>query len=359
MTEAGAGSFAAAGTGEYALLPATSVDHAALVAFTSAIWPELAPEARIRAFWWMRAGPEHAVAAVHRRSGEMAGLCGGRHCVFRMGGRDVPAVAICDWYVSPQHVGNGLGKRLVSHFDTAERFLYAFSISDAAIANFQKLGWSGPYRSFLLLLLLPPALAKHLARARQRIGLSFDVHERGGGEPLGTLGEAFDRIEARRIGAPAHMRRDAAEWSWRLSVAAGDRRYRICVARRAGEPVGYAVVRRMTPGRSRGLDRLRAAIITDLAAADDDAAVLGALAGEAVALAADLGARAMLTATTAVAHRAALTRVGFISPATPLVGRMLAPRAPQFMWLPRGAGEALSPDGLSLSFADVAIDLDL
>jgi hypothetical protein len=87
--------------------------------------------------------------------------------------------------------------------------------------------------------------------------------------------------------------------------------------------------------------------------------VLRALAGEAVALAADLGARAMLTATTTAAHRAALARIGFISPATPLVGRVLAQRAPQFMWLPRGAGQELSADDLSLSFADVAIDLDL
>ena len=77
----------------------------------------------------------------------------------------------------------------------------------------------------------------------------------------------------------------------------------------------------MTSGRSRGLDRLRGAIITDLAAVDDDKVLLGALAGEAAALAANLGARAMLTATTAPAHRAALAGIGFISPATLLVGR--------------------------------------
>jgi GNAT superfamily N-acetyltransferase len=343
---------------DYALVPAISVDHGALVDFVSAIWPEFAPEVRIRAFWWMRAGPEHAVAAVHRSSGAMAGLCGGRHCVFSIGDRDVPAVAICDWYVAPSHVGKGLGKLLVQHFEKPERFLYAFSISEAAIANFQKLGWTGPYRSSLLLLLIPPVLARHLVRLRRRGGLSFDFHERGGGEPLGTLSETLDRIEARRRGAPAHMRRDGTEWSWRLSVC-GERRYHFCVARRDGEPVGCVVVRRMTPGRSRGLDRLRTAIITDLAAVDDDAVLLGALAGEAVALAANLGARAMLTATTAAGHRAALAGIGFISPATPLIGRVLAPRAPQFMWLPRRAGQGLSAGDLALSFADVAIDLDL
>jgi len=358
MSDATGRPIAGQATDDYALMPAVSVDRGLLVDFVAAIWPELAPEIRIRAFWWMRAGPEHAVAAVHRASGAMAGLCGGRRCVFVIGGRDLPAVAICDWYVAPGHVGRGLGKRLVQHFEAPERFLYAFSISDAAIANFQKLGWMGPHRSSLMLLLVPPVLAKNLARLRRREGLSFDAHQRAGGEPLGTLGDALDRIEAQRAGAPAHMRRGAAEWSWRLSVC-GERRYRFGVARRDGEPVGYVVVRRMTPGRSGALDRLRTAIITDIVAVRDDPVVLGALAGEAAALAADLGARAMLTATTAAAHRAALARIGFISPATPLVGRVLASRAPQFMWLPRGPGQRLSAGDLSLSFADVAIDLDL
>jgi hypothetical protein len=38
---------------------------------------------------------------------------------------------------------------------------------------------------------------------------------------------------------------------------------------------------------------------------------------------------------------------------------VLAPRSPQFMWLPRGAGAPLAATDLALSFADVAIDLDL
>jgi hypothetical protein len=154
------------------------------------------------------------------------------------------------------------------------------------------------------------------------------------------------------------MRRDAAEWSWRLSVC-GERRYRISVARRDGEPSGYVAVRPMTPGRSRSLDRLRAAMITDLATTDDDPVLLAALAGEAVTIAADLGARAVVTATTTAAHRAALARMGFISPTVPLLGRLVASRAPQFMWLPRGPAAAFTAGDLSLSFADVALDLDL
>jgi GNAT superfamily N-acetyltransferase len=344
---------------DYALVPAVAVERAPLVDFVAAIWPELVPEERIRAFWWMRAAPEFAVAAVHRPSGAMAGLCGGRHCVWNIVGGSHPAVAICDWYVAPGHAGKGLGKRLVQHFDRPERLLYAFSISDAAIANFQRLGWVGPFRSSLMLLLVPPRLARHLARLRSRRGVTFDRHERAPAEALGALADALDRIEAQRASAlPAHMRRDAAEWSWRLSVC-GERRYCISVARRDGEPSGYVAVRPMTPGRSRSLDRLRAAMITDLATTDDDPAVLAALAGEAVAIAADLGARAVVTATTTAAHRAAFARMGFISPTVPLLGRLVAGRSPQFMWLPRGPAAAFSAGDLGLSFADVALDLDL
>jgi hypothetical protein len=348
-----------AATGSYALVPAISVPRQTLVDFVSTIWPQHAPEERIRAFWWTRAEPEQAIAAVDRSSGAMAGLCGGRHCVFRIGGRDVPTIAICDWYVAPAHAGKVLGRRMVRHFEKPERFLYAFSISDAAIAYLSRLGWTGPYRSSLSLLLVPPMLARGVAALRRRSSLAFDRHERGAAEPLGALGVALDRIEAqRRAGGPAHMRRDAAEWTWRLSVC-GARRYAISVARRGDEPTGYVAVRRMTPGRNRTLDRLRAAVITDLVAADDDPAVLDALAGEAVAIAARLGALAVLAATTTPAPRAALARMGFVSSATPLLGRVLAPRSPQFMWLPRGAGAPLAATDLALSFADVAIDLDL
>jgi GNAT superfamily N-acetyltransferase len=344
---------------DYELVPATSVAHDRLAAFVAMIWPEQAVEERIRAFWWKRAGPTFAVAAVHRPSGAMAGLCGGRHCEWTIAERPLPAVAICDWYVSPQHAGKGIGKRLVQHFDAPERFLYAFSISDAAIANFQKLGWAGPYRSSVGLLLIPPLIARHLAFLSAPNGLALQDYALAGGQPLGALGAALDHIETLRSrDAPPHMRRDAADWSWRLSVC-GERRYRFCVASRDGQPVGYVVVRQMTPGRSRRLDRLGAAIITDLVAANDDPAILRTLAARAVAIAAELHALVVVTATTTPAHQRALARMGFVSPALPLAGRFLLERSPQFMWLPRGAASALRADAMALSFADVAIDLDL
>lgn len=341
---------------DYDLAPATAVAKSGLIDFARAVWPDEAPHSAILSSWWRRAGPDCAVAAMHRPSGAMAGLCGGRPCRWSIKGRSLPAIAICDWYVAPAHAGKGLGKRLVAHFEALDRFLYAFSISPAAIANFKKLGWVGPHASSLMVLPLPRVLRVFSRRAGDS-ALAFDEYEVARAVPLGSLGPDLDAIEAARgPAAPAHMRRGAEEWAWRLAVC-GERRYRFSVVRRAGEPVGYAVVRRMVAGRSRMMDRLNAAIITDLVAVDDNPGVLRALGRRAVASAAELRAGLVTMATTSSAHRQA--PAGFLSPASPLVGGMLARRAPLFMWRPQGVAAGLQAQDMALTFADVAIDLDL
>jgi hypothetical protein len=287
----------------------------------------------------------------------MVGLCAGRPSEWMMSGRAHDVVAICDWYVAPDHEGKLLGRRLIRKFAAPGRMLYAFSISDVAADYLNRLGWVGPYASSLLVLPLP-RLARLLA-LRRRHDLQLHEHDIGGGEPLGALAGDLDRIEARRAGhARAHMKRGAAEWAWRLSVC-GERRYRFGVARRGGEPAGYVVVRRMTPGSSRLLGRLDGAIVTDLVAVDDDPAVLRALATQAVDIAAELRVAALLMATSVPAHGAALAATGFLSPQFPLLGRRLASRAPVFMWLPQGAAAGLRPDAVEITFADADVDLAL
>jgi GNAT superfamily N-acetyltransferase len=345
------------GSNDYAFVPAKSVPDSKLIAFASAVWPGRAPRERIDASWWRRAEEGCAVAAVHEPTGAMAGLCGGRPSQWMTAGRSGPAVAICDWYVDPGHAGRGIGKRLVQQFEAPDRFIHAFSISDAAIVNFQKLGWQGPYASSFMMLPLPRlARLLHLGSARLN---EWEFRERvltGGALPA-NLGDELDRIEAcTTAGALAHMRRDAAEWRWRLPIRA-ERTYRFCVAYRAGAPVGYVALRRLTPGRIRQLGRIEGAFITDLAA--EDAPTVRALALRAVAIAADMRAGVVLAATTIPAHQRALARLGFLSPAVPLIGKILARRAPQFMWLPRGPAAALVASDIAFTFADATIDFDL
>jgi hypothetical protein len=337
----------------YDVVSARAVDPDKLTDFAARVWPER-PRERILESWWLRAAPECSVAAI--AGGRMVGLCAGRPSEWVIGARVHPAVAMCDWYVAPDHEGRLLGRRLIRRFDAPDRMLYGFSISEVAINYLSRLGWAGPYASSLMLLLLP-----RLARLLPLPGGAGDPHveqyEVVGGGALGALAAELEAIEARRIGI-AHMARGAADWSWRLSVC-GERRYRFYVARRGGEPIGYVAMRRLTPGASRALGRLEAAILTDLVTVNDEPAVLHALARKAVEFAAESRVTVVLAATTSLAHQRALVRTGFLSPRLPLLGPRLQRRAPVFMWLPKGVAAALSPDAIEITFADSDVDLAL
>jgi hypothetical protein len=309
----------------------------------------------------MAAAPGCAVAALHQPTNTMVGLCGARPSEWVIGGAFYPAVSIGDWHVDPAHEGRLIGRRILRHFqEVSGRLVNAISISDVATAYVRRMGWKGPYRSSLMAMPLPSfARIGHRAITRDS-GLTFDEHAVGGdATTLGAVGDDLDRIEvARSSNSLAHMRRGADDWSWRLSIYR-ERVYRFCVARRAGAPVGYVAVRRMQPGTSRQLGKVPSAMIVDLVAVDDEREVLRAMGMRACAMAADMRVGVALFVTTSRAHRSALSSVGFLSPGTPLLGRLLAPRAPVVMWWPRGPGALLDPTAIEMTFADSTVDLDL
>ena len=107
------------------------------------------------------------------------------------------------------------------------------------------------------------------------------------------------------------------------------------------------------------MDHLRAALVTDLVAVDDEVAVLRSLANCSVASAGHLGAAAALTTTTVPAQQAALTAAGFLSPHVRLLGAMLAARSPRFMWMPEGPAAQLTTEIMTLTFADSDADFNL
>jgi GNAT superfamily N-acetyltransferase len=340
----------------YDFVPARSVEAARLVAFAAAVWPDR-PHDQLVKRWWRRADPSCAVAAVHNGTGAMAGFCSARPSDWMIDGQSIPTIAICDWYVDPAHAGKGIGKCLVQNFEMADQLVYTFSLSEAAVANFQKMGWVGPHSASLLVLPLP-ALAKLGAAffARRAPVEIEDFVIDAAGQGLGTLGAELDRIEASRLSDRPHMRRGESEWRWRFSVC-GARSYHFCLARRAGEPVGYAAVRRLMPGSSRQLGRIPGAMLTDLVAVRDDPAVLQALAIRAVAAAAGLGAAVVLAAANQQSQQHALAKAGFLSPKTPLLGGALAHRSPKYMWVPQGPGTRVTADAMALTFADSDVDL--
>ena len=317
----------------------------------------------------------------------MAGFCSARPSDWVIKRETVSTVAICDWYVDPAHAGKGLGKRLLQRFETVDKFVFAFSLSDAAVANFKKLGWAGPHRASLMLLPLPtiakirtaifaggtpveledwlfesaelsPVPAKRVLQDHVPLGDSAQCPlPLESAHALGALGPQLNRIEERRLSdGTAHMRRGEAEWRWRLSLC-GERSYHFCLARRAGEPVGYVAVRRLKPGSSRQLGRIPGAIVTDLVAVDDEPTVLRALSTRAATVASELGAAVVLAVTSRPSQRNALVSAGFLSPDFPLLGRPLTRRSPQYMWVPKGPGTHISASTIALNFADSDVDL--
>ncbi|MGA2125946.1 MAG: GNAT family N-acetyltransferase [Xanthobacteraceae bacterium] len=344
---------------EDAFVPARSIDDRRLLSFAAAAWPDRQPNDRILSSWWRRAEPGCAVAAVEPATGAMTGICAVRPAEWIVDGSPVSAVAICEWYVLPRHAGKGLGKRMARHLARPGQLVYAFSISDAAIANFKKLGWKGPCGSSLMVLPLPALASLPLRLVGASIGIDLHVRVLSGGDGLDDLAGDLDAIEARRAGdASARMRRGAAEWEWRLAVC-GERTYHVCVASVAGEAAGYVVVRKMTRGSSRVLGRLDAAMITDLVAVDDDPVVLRALVARAVTIAARLRVVLAAMATTVGPHRKALAACGFLSSGLPVLGPILKRRAPAFMWSPDGPGHLIDPDDVTFTFADSDVDLNL
>jgi Acetyltransferase (GNAT) family len=373
----------------YNFVPAKSIDQAHLNAFSAAVWPDC-PADQLVSRWWRCAEPSCATAVVHEATGDMAAFCSARPSDWVVNRQTVSTVAICDWYVDPAHAGKGLGKCLLQRFETADKFVFAFSLSDAAIANFKKLGWVGPHRTSLMLLPLPTISKFRAAIFAGRnpvdlqdwviesaelcsVGMKRPLVRRQDHVPrddsaqrplpsesaraLGDLGPQLDRIDERRLSdGVAHMRRGAAEWRWRLSVC-GERSYHFCLARRAGEPIGYVAVRRLKPGSSRQLGRIPGAIVTDLVAVDDEPAVLHALSTRAATVASELGAAVVLAVTSRPSQRNALVSAGFLSPDFPLLGRPLTRRSPQYMWVPKGPGTHISAGTIALNFADSDVDL--
>lgn len=341
--------------GDYVTVPASTVDDARLLSFAALVRPD--PE-RLLSNWWRQAGPECAIAVVHRASDEVAALSSGRFCDWAIAGQVHPAVSIGDWFVHPEHVGKLLGRRMLRHFG-AGRLAFGLSVSERGVGYVQRLRWKGPYRSSLLAMPLPRVARLWLPLRRGPAGVSFDQVAVTGGELPEALRGDLDRIDQRRLADPlAHMRRDSATWAWHLSIVR-DRVYRFCVARRGGEPAGYAAVRAIMPGRSRQLGALRAALIVDLAVVDDDPEVTRGLAARAAGIAGELGAAVALFLTTVPSQQRIFARLGFLTPGFPVLGRLLARRSPVYVWNPRGPGSRLAPDRLVMTFADGMLDLDL
>lgn len=335
----------------FALRPIRELDDAAVRDFAERTWGDDAAR-RVAEGWWLRSDHAAAIAAVEPASGRIAGMVVGVPSRWPIpGGGTASTISICGWYVAPDFAGKGLGKLLVRSFEPEATALNALSISEAAIRNFSKLGWTGPFRSRLLLLPLPG----WRAAPRAASGLALRTYLVSGGQMPEALAISLDRIEADRPATRFRRARTAQSWRSHLSVRP-DRTYRFGVIERDCVPIGMFASRAgdNQAGRMYRLARLH--YLTDVVLNPDDRAALDFLAAS-IAPTVPRHAGALLVCTSRADLAAALGRHGWLGEDSSGIGPRLAEKAPQYML----AGElaALPGEQAEFTFADSDVDLNI
>ena len=335
--------------------PVRRLDAARVEAFAREVWPDDDERHNILQSWWMTTDADVATAAVEIDSGRIAGLCVGVPSEWDIEGQKVSAASICSWYVSPHFMGRGLGKKLVQSFAARSPYLNTFSISAAAIENFRKLGWIGPFRSSLLLFPLPGlrTAAKH-----RTDGITISSFVTSGRDIAPELGAALDRIDRERPRSPQRRRRTGDDWRRHLGYVPG-RSYDIQIVGDERGPIGYFALRAADQQAGRQYRAARLHYVTDLAVNRDDPATLGIILRAIVAARSVRGAGAILLCTTDDRVARAARHNGWMSDQTPLIGPRLADKAPLYM---KGDGfKDGGPDGLDLqlTFFDSDVDLNI
>jgi len=274
--------------------------------------------------WWWRDDEPHCWVAEHRETGDLAAICGSRRVRYRVGDRVCSAVSICDWYVSPHHTRQGLGRALVQKSMDDNDMMYTSAISESAAVGFARLGWEGDTRYPILL--GAPALAGPVARLRSR-RVETSVTRVSRDRPLSAdLRDRLDDLYADLVDErPVGMVRDGRHVQGHLRLAgvdAGRTEYALLLAHRAGATRGYLLLRLTARGAIRSLPGARLALVSDFLTPPSDPAILRALLARAARVA--FGRCELLVATASEpGDLRELDRLGFVSPRTPLVGRWL------------------------------------
>ncbi|MCY7338732.1 MAG: GNAT family N-acetyltransferase [Sphingomonas bacterium] len=337
---------------DFELVSVRAVAPAALEDFAGAVWGARALNDILRQ-WWLTSEYGDATAAIDRASGRIAGLCVAVPSTWELpGGQCANAVSICGWYVAPKFTGRGLGKMLVGSFAERAPLMNALSISDAAIVNFAKLGWVGPFTTRLRLLPLPRLRQLRRPRATEFSTRRFVA---SAGKLPAELASALDAIDAAKPALQMRRRRRASDW--REHLAARPHRtpiFSIIAVR--GKPTGYFVLRPTDAEAGTAYRAARLHYVSDLILNRLDAAILD-YSMASIAAAAPWSAGAVLMCTSNADIAAAAARAGWLDEQSPILGSRLAAKAPRYM-LGGGLVQFTEAD-IHLSFADSDVDLNI
>ncbi|MBA3404350.1 MAG: GNAT family N-acetyltransferase [Gemmatimonadaceae bacterium] len=342
-------------TDTFHFAPISQLEPERIEQFAREVWPGEGDRKNVLESWWMTTSADVATAAVETATGRIAGLCVGVPSEWDIDRKTVSAASICNWYVSPEFMGRGVGKKLVRSFTERAPYMNAFSVSAAAIKNFLKLGWSGPFRSMLLLLPLPLLSG---ALWRPQPGLSVATFRTRGTTIPPALSAMLDQIDCERPSGTLRRRRRSSDWRRHLAYFP-DRVFDIHIVCRDSHPIGYFALRRADRYAGRIYRLARLSYVSDMAINDLRPDAVRFMLGAIAAAPAVRSAGAVLLCTTDAQIAEEAVRSGWLSEKSPLIGSRLEEKAPLYM---KGDGfkdGGLANRDLQLTFFDSDVDLNV
>ena len=260
--------------------------------------------------WWWNDTEPHAWVAEHTPSGDIVAVCGARRTRLLVGGFERSAVAINDWYVSPDHAGFGLGRILVDKACTGCDFAYSNSFSDLAKAAFERLEWAGFSDHPMFVGAVPVVL---LLGTRDRTGLTVEsrVVSSKAQDALPEVDEIWRASQPENV---TMMVRDSRALAEHVALARATG-YSLFVARRGGNPVGYLLLRVLPPGALGTFSHVRTGLVVDYHVTNGDREILRTLVSKAALQLLRQKVMVLAGLATQKGHLSTLGRLGIFEPA--------------------------------------------
>ena len=321
---------------EVVVRPYAPDDRSRLLAFIRQVWsfkPDA--DAQFDNRWWWNVNPPPLLIADDRATNAVVGMCAFMPFTLQARQTDISSAWFVDFYVLPQYQGRGLGRRLTEHVQG--RFALTASLSQTAMAYrvFARMGWS----------------ARKLVRVHMHpFPANWMFPENRGGLRVSTIEPTIESLnglwERVRRGYECIAARTPAELLQRYAPHGG-RDYIWATSHRGGACSGYIVLRRV---RSHGL-------IVDFLVEKGDTAAFDALLSTAVRTLIRMGAGRIYCLSTDPDCERILKSRGFMSSATPLLGRRLSSQNKYLTCRAEAGAPAIDPANWYLTLGDCDLDL--
>ena len=302
--------------------------------------------------WWVNSNHAYTMVAYDNELERIAGIVVAvKSCWHLPNGELSDTVSICGWYVAPEYAGQGLGRVLVKHFNDFTTSRNTLAITKDAVKAFQKLGWNGPFKAKLFLFPLP------LIRKSKIISdcFSYKSYKILGNQLPIELCEALDKIDNEAPKNLGRRVRSAKAWKSHLSVWP-ERRRSMYIIELNNAPIGAFVIRCADKHAAPVYRYSRLSYVTDIIMNNQDVECLSYLSTVIIS-AANITTGGLVTCTSNCNIAEALSRCGWWSESTPIIGKKIAAKSPLYML--DGELAKISNNNFDITFSDSDIDLNL